>query len=68
MHTSPHVAGIRQVVLVAGVGDIRKIYKSFSVTLKEISYLEDLGVDGTIILKSISKKVGRKRGYVLSVS
>jgi hypothetical protein len=53
---------MRQVVLVACMGDIKKNRNVCSDTLKKSSYLEDLSLDGTIILKSIYKEQGRNCG------
>ena len=41
---------------VAGIGERRGAYKVWWGNLWEIDHLEDLGVDGRIILKYVSKK------------
>lgn len=49
-------------MLVVVMGDIKKNTKVCSETLKKSTYLEDLGVDGTIILKPLYKEQGIKCG------
>jgi hypothetical protein len=42
--------------VVASIGRMEKVIKSWTENLKATDYLKDLGIDGRRILKSVSRK------------